>query len=85
MVFHLQIDADPDPDPAYHFDADPDQEPIFQFDVNSWGSGSATLLSSSSLPSFPFHFRSHPSFVSPFYNILNNLPFLQTTFLADLL
>ncbi len=31
---HLQIDADPDPDPAYHFDADPD--PTFQFDADPY-------------------------------------------------
>ncbi len=29
---HLKTDADPDPDPAYHFDADPD--PTFQFDTD---------------------------------------------------
>ncbi len=27
MAFHLQIDADPVLDPAYHFDADPDVDP----------------------------------------------------------
>jgi hypothetical protein len=26
----MQIDADPDPDSAYHFDADPDANPAFQ-------------------------------------------------------
>ncbi len=24
LVYHLQVDADPEPVPAYHFDADPD-------------------------------------------------------------
>jgi hypothetical protein len=27
LAYHLQIDADQDPDPAYHFDVDPDAEP----------------------------------------------------------
>jgi hypothetical protein len=27
LAFHLQIDADTVPDPAYHFDAD--QDPVF--------------------------------------------------------
>jgi hypothetical protein len=39
LACHLQIDADPDPGPAYHFDADPDlanhvdadPDPTFQF------------------------------------------------------
>jgi hypothetical protein len=31
---HLQIDADPDMDPAYHFDANPDPDSTFQFDAN---------------------------------------------------
>jgi hypothetical protein len=38
---HLQIDADPDPDPAYHIDADPNH--TFQFDADPCGSESATL------------------------------------------
>jgi hypothetical protein len=29
LACHLQIDADPVPDPAYHFDADPDADPDF--------------------------------------------------------
>jgi hypothetical protein len=36
LVFHLQIDADPDP--AYHFDADTnadsDPDPDYHFDAN---------------------------------------------------
>ncbi len=32
MACNLQIDADPVPDPAYHFDTDPD--PDFLFDVD---------------------------------------------------
>jgi hypothetical protein len=45
LACHLQIVADPDPDPDYHFDedpnpayhvdADPDPDPTFQFDVDS--------------------------------------------------
>jgi hypothetical protein len=31
LACHLQVDADADPDPAYHFDADPD--PTFLFDA----------------------------------------------------
>jgi hypothetical protein len=27
LACHLQIDADPVPDPAYHFDADPHSDP----------------------------------------------------------
>jgi hypothetical protein len=27
LTYHLQIDADPVPDPAYHFDADPHADP----------------------------------------------------------
>jgi hypothetical protein len=58
---YLQIDADPDPDPAYHYDADgdvdpdpaypfdPDPEadpgPTFHFDAYPCGSGSTTLAS----------------------------------------
>jgi hypothetical protein len=34
LACHLQIGADPDPDPAYHFDADPDPDPNFQFDAD---------------------------------------------------
>jgi hypothetical protein len=30
LACHLQIDVDPNPDPAYHFDADPD--PDYRFD-----------------------------------------------------
>jgi hypothetical protein len=51
---HLQIDADTDPDPAYHFDEDPDPaynvdpdadpDPAFQFDADPCGSGSTTLV-----------------------------------------
>ncbi len=40
MACHLQIDAAPDSDLAYHFDADPDPVPTFHL----CGSGSATLL-----------------------------------------
>jgi hypothetical protein len=32
---HLQIDADPDPDPAYHFDADPYSAHHFDADLYS--------------------------------------------------
>ncbi len=42
MACHRQVDADPDPDPGYHFDADPD--PTFLFDADPCGSGSATLV-----------------------------------------
>ncbi len=61
MACHLQIDADPDPgppyhfaadgdanpDPAYHVDADPeaDPDPTFHFDAYPCGSGSTTLAS----------------------------------------
>jgi hypothetical protein len=31
LACHLKIDADPVPDPAYHFDADPDANPISDF------------------------------------------------------
>jgi hypothetical protein len=31
LAGHLQIDADPDPVPAFHFDADPD--PAYHFDM----------------------------------------------------
>ncbi len=33
---HLQIDADQDPDPVYHFDADPDADPdpAYHFDAD---------------------------------------------------
>jgi hypothetical protein len=34
LACHLQIDADPNPDPAYHFDAERDLDPTFQFDVD---------------------------------------------------
>ncbi len=38
LACHLQIDANPNPDPAYHCDADPD--PTFQFyadpDLQHW-------------------------------------------------
>ncbi len=36
LTCHLQIDADPDLDPAYHFDAveDPNPDPTFQFDAD---------------------------------------------------
>jgi hypothetical protein len=51
LACHLQIDADPDPDPAYYFVAntdpgdhlDPDPDPTFQFDADPCGSGSTTL------------------------------------------
>jgi hypothetical protein len=32
MAYHLQMDADPDPDPAYHFGVDPD--PDYHFDAD---------------------------------------------------
>ncbi len=41
LTRHLQIDADPDSDPAYHIDADPNH--TFQFDADPCGSESATL------------------------------------------
>jgi hypothetical protein len=31
LACHLQIKADPVPDPAYHFDVDPDADPDFYF------------------------------------------------------
>jgi hypothetical protein len=34
LACHLQIDADPYPDPAYYFDADRDLDPAFQFDAD---------------------------------------------------
>jgi hypothetical protein len=34
LACHLQIVADPDPDPAYHFDADPDTDPAYHFDAD---------------------------------------------------
>jgi hypothetical protein len=34
LACHLQIDADSDPDPGYHFDADPDPDPTFPFDAD---------------------------------------------------
>ncbi len=34
MACHLQIDADPDPDPAYYFDADPEPDSNFQFNAD---------------------------------------------------
>jgi hypothetical protein len=34
LACHLQIDADPNPDPANHFDADRDLDPTFQFDAD---------------------------------------------------
>ncbi len=40
LACRWQIDADPGPDPAYHFDADPDADPGYQ----KCGSGSVTLL-----------------------------------------
>ncbi len=62
MACHLQIDANPDPGPAYHFDADgdavldpaypfdpdpeADPEPTFDCDAYPCGSGSTTLASS---------------------------------------
>ncbi len=36
MACYQQIDADPDPDPAYHFDADADPNPDFQFDADPY-------------------------------------------------
>ncbi len=46
MALHLQIDADPDADPAYHLDADPDADPGYQNDADPCGSGrgSTTLV-----------------------------------------
>ncbi len=52
LACHLEIDADPVPDPAYHFDADPDPgflfdadaDPGYQNDVDPCGSGSTTPL-----------------------------------------
>jgi hypothetical protein len=38
------VDADPDPDPAYHSDAVADPDPTFQFDADPLGSGSTTLV-----------------------------------------
>ncbi len=43
LACHLQLDADPDPDPASHLDADPDPayrinadpDPNFQFDAST--------------------------------------------------
>ncbi len=32
LAYHLQINADPDRDPAYHFDADPDADPAYHCD-----------------------------------------------------
>jgi hypothetical protein len=32
LACHPQIDANPDPYPAYHFDADPDPDPARHFD-----------------------------------------------------
>jgi hypothetical protein len=40
---HLQIDADPDPDPVYPLDADPDPDSGSQNDADPCGSGSTTL------------------------------------------
>ncbi len=34
MTSHPQIEADPVPDPAYHFDADPDADPGYQNDTD---------------------------------------------------
>jgi hypothetical protein len=36
LTSHLQIDADPVPDPAYHLDADPDADadPAYHFDAD---------------------------------------------------
>jgi hypothetical protein len=39
---HLRIDADPDPDPAYHIDADPNH--TFHFDADPCGSESANWV-----------------------------------------
>jgi hypothetical protein len=39
LVFRLQIDADPDPVPAYHFDADPDSVPDLDHDFFGCRSG----------------------------------------------
>jgi hypothetical protein len=33
LAWHLQIDAGPIPDPAYHFDADPDR--AYDFDADA--------------------------------------------------
>jgi hypothetical protein len=41
LACHLQIDAYPNPDPAYHVDADPDPDPTFLFDAYP---GSTALL-----------------------------------------
>jgi hypothetical protein len=40
LACHLQIDADPVPDPAYHFAADPDADP----DPDFYGSCSGSWL-----------------------------------------
>jgi hypothetical protein len=34
LACRWQIDADPVPDPAYHFDADPDADPGYQNDAD---------------------------------------------------
>ncbi len=34
LACHLQINEDPDSDPAYHFSADPYADPTFQFDAD---------------------------------------------------
>jgi hypothetical protein len=54
LACHLQIDANPDPDPAFYFDAEPDPDPshhfgadpdpTFLFDADPCGSGSAALV-----------------------------------------
>ncbi len=33
LAYRLQIDADPDLYPAYHFDAEADPDPAYQFDA----------------------------------------------------
>ncbi len=35
LAYHLQIDRDPDADPAYHFDADPDGDISYHFDAEA--------------------------------------------------
>ncbi len=42
LGWHLQIDPDSDPDPAYDFDADADPDSSYQNDADPCGSGSTT-------------------------------------------
>jgi hypothetical protein len=51
LACHLQVDTDPDPDPACHFDAEPDPayhfdtdtDPTFPFDADPCGFRTTTL------------------------------------------